>query len=467
MSAKYIHIAKRIIEQIEREHILTGAKMPSLRQFCELHNISMTTALACYRYLEKFDYLSAEYKKGYYVQRPFVVPQPIRRQTFPLFKTKVCNTDKRPDQRPITESDYSLATAQLDATLIDRASLARCLKAVTKDADFTLLYDEINGSLALRTQLSQHFATQGFTVTEEELVITNGCLDAVLIALESVSQTGDVIAVSSPCYSGLLDILATLGRAVIEIPSTETGMDLVQLESALITQKVKACLFTANHQNPTGHSLGNEQKQAIAELASKYQVPIIEDDVFRELSHQRTIPLPIKYYDQQGWVIWCSSVSKTLAPGLRIGWSVAGKFTDKFIRQRQARTLGVNQPIQLALARYISKGYYATHINKVNRALRTNSDQYIAFLHAHLPTHADVYAPSGGLVLWLTLPEVDTQALADELSEKGVYVKAGAQFSSTRLYNDCLRINMGNLASCEIYAQLKLLCKLARKRMNT
>lgn len=473
MPAKYILIAQHIITQIEHNQIVSGAKMPSLRRFCELHKISMTTALACYRYLEKHDYLNAEYKKGYYVQRPvfnepsLVGPFDSNGHVFPLFKSKIYNTDNRPEQRPTLAQDISLATAQLDAKLIDRDTLTRCIKAVTKTVDFTLLYDEINGSLALRSALVQHFHRQGFAVNKDELVITNGCLDAVLIALETVSQKGDVIAVSSPCYSGLLDILATLGRAVIEIPSTETGMDLIQLENALKAHKVSACLFTANHQNPTGHSLSQQQKQAIAELAYTYKVPVIEDDVFRELSHSRSIPLPIKHYDQHGWVIWCSSVSKTLAPGLRIGWSAPGRMTERFIQQRMTRTLGVNQLTQLALAHYIAKGYYASHINKVNRTLREITNQYCAFLRANLSSNARVYLPSGGLVLWLTLPKVNSQVLVADLAKRGVFVKAGNLFSHTGLYDDCLRLNLGNLPSQTIYRQLRLLGELAQTHANT
>ena len=468
MTAKYIQIATQLMGKIEQQLIDNGAKMPSLRSFCQLHNISMTTALACYRYLEKRDYLTPEYKKGYYVQRPVRLEgSGIKRHTFPVFKSAVCSMDKRPEQRPVVDSDYSLATAQLDAQLIDRNALAKCIKSVTKQVDFNLLYDETSGNIVLREQLSDHFTQQGFAVSADELVITNGCLDAVLISLETVSQPGDVIAVSSPCYSGLLDILTTLGRAVIEIPSTEHGMDLVQLENTLKNTDVKACLFTANHQNPTGHSLSHQQKRAIAEMGAKFRVPIIEDDVFRELSHQRTVPLPIKHYDQHGWVMWCASVSKTLAPGLRIGWCLPGRFTNKFIQQRMIRTLGVNQPIQLALAQYIAKGYYTTHLNKVNRALRDISAQYITFLQANLPPLAHVFAPSGGLVLWLTLPKVNTQKLAASLAQQNVYVKTGNLFSTTTLYKDCLRINMGNIPNQSIFTQLRLLCQLACEQENS
>lgn len=457
-AAKYRLIAKQVALQIEQGQITVNVKMPSLRSFCQLHGISMTTALACYRYLEKQGYLFAEYKKGYYPQIPLIG---ATKQTFPQFESSVCHHAIRPEQATLPLQSYLLATAQLDTELIDLKRLNRCLKAATKKVGFNLLYDEFNGSTYLRKQLSKHFNQQGFGINADELVITHGCLDAVLVALETVSKPGDVIAVSSPCYSGLLDILAILDRAVIEIPSTEQGIELNQLEHALKKKKVKACLITANFQNPTGHCLSNQHKQALAELAAQYQVAIIEDDVFRELSHQNTIPLPIKYFDTQGWVMWCASVSKTLAPGLRIGWCAPGRFKEPFINQRMVRTLGLNQPIQLALAEYIAKGYYASHIKTVNRALRVNFSQYIEFLQQHLPAQVEVSQPNGGLVLWLRLPNIDTKMLAKKLTKQGVYIKSGHLFSTTEMYHDCLRLNLGNIPNEQIYAQLLLLCEIA------
>lgn len=455
---KYIDLAKPIIDKIEKGQIAENVKMISLRSFCKLHHISMTTALTCYRYLEKNGYLRAENKKGYYTSNPF--PAPSKNQ-FPLFESRIfTNHSSRLEQRIIPAVNSSLATAQLDIGLIDTMRLNRCLKSVTRQIGFNLLYDDFNGNGQLREQLSKHFNLQGFSFSSSELVITHGCLDAVLIALETVSQFGDVIAVSSPCYSGLLDILVTLGRAIFEIPSTENGLDLNQLESALKNGKIKACLLTANYQNPTGHSLSNQQKQEIAGLGEKYQVPIIEDDVFRELSHQSTTPLPIKYFDKQGWVMWCSSVSKTLAPGLRIGWCAPGRFTARFIRQRTVRTLGLNQPLQLALAEYIGKGYYRSHLTKVNQTLRSNCDKYIDFLLQNLPSQAETYRPSGGLVLWIRLPNLDTQILSLKLAKRMVHIKAGNLFSTTDLYHDCLRLNIGNIPNERIYIQLDLLCSL-------
>lgn len=463
VTVKYITLAQQVISNIEKGHIETNSKLPSLRIFCQLHRISMTTALACYRYLEQHDYVISEYKKGYYVQPRIPEKSVIN---FPVFQSTVTTNIERPESQIAEMGKGSLATAQLDPTLIDASLLKRSIKATTKQADFSLNYDEIQGSYLLRQQLSKHFGQQGFLCPHEELVITHGCLDAVLMALECVSKPGDVIAITSPCYSGLLDLLAILDRSILEIPSTTNGIELIQLEHAMREKKVTACLLTANHQNPTGHSLSNQQKKEVVNLATKYCIPVIEDDVFRELSHQRTIPLPLKYYDQQGWVIWCSSASKTLAPGLRIGWSLPGRFKNRFIQQRMVRTLGHNQLIQLALADYIANGYYDTHIKKVNRALSVHCADYLDFLNQNLPDNSDVFIPHGGLVLWIKIPKANTDKLATLLLKNDVHIKPGNLFSTTELYQDCLRLNMGNIPSKEIYLQLTLLCKLAQSEVN-
>ena len=471
--AKYLQLAQIIIADIENERLKLNEKLPSLRTISQLHRVSMTTALACYRYLEQQGYAVAEEKKGFYVQKPFQMGSITSANLFPQFTSKITKilTDKHSANENI--SIYSLATAQLDEALVDKKLLSHCMQTVMKKYAFNLGYDTPQGELPLREQLATHFSQQGFTSKADELIITNGCLDAVVLALEVVSEPNDVIAVSSPCYSGLLDILSLLNRAVIEIPSTENGIDLIQLERVIKKHNIAACLITANHQNPTGHSLSHDQKQQLANLARKYQLPIVEDDVFRELSHQRIIPLPIKYYDQDGWVLWCSSFSKALAPGLRLGWCNPGRFLARYQQQRKIRTLGTNQPMQLAMADYLAKGHYVRHLKKVNRELFGHCKLYLSVLEQHLSEYLSkgrqgelnkqwqIYYPTGGLVLWVRIAELNTELLAISLAEQGVLIKSGHLFSTTQLYQDCFRINLGLVPNDDIFRQLKIIAKSA------
>jgi DNA-binding transcriptional MocR family regulator len=454
--SKYIQIAQKLIADIENEHLPLNAKLPSLRSIMTLHDVSMTTAIACYRHMEKIGYAVAEDKKGFYVQRPYSVEYTT---TFPQFKSSITQASSKQPEKFTNISIDSLATAKLDTRLIDNAVIARSIQTATKNANFTLNYENPQGNPELRVQLSNHFTQQGFPTSPDELVITNGCLDAVVSALEIVSKPGDLIVVSSPCYSGLLDILSLLERAIIEIPSTEDGIDLDQLRHVIEHKKVAACILTANHQNPTGHSINNTQKKLIAQIAEKYRLPIIEDDVFRELAHQKNIPLPIKYYDDAGWVLWCSSFSKALAPGLRLGWCKPGRFLEKYVKLRKIKTLCINQPLQAAMADYVAKGHYSRHLKKVNKALSLHCRTYIAYLERHLPKNSKIYFPKGGLTLWLCLPSVDTKKLSLSLAKIEIYTQHGNAFSTTDLYQHCLRLNIGLIPDERLLVQLSTISK--------
>ncbi|NQZ86617.1 MAG: PLP-dependent aminotransferase family protein [Colwellia sp.] len=456
VTSKYLQIAQKLIADIENDHLALNAKLPSLRSIMTLHNVSMTTAMACYRHMEEIGYALAEAKKGFFVQKPYSIENT---SIFPQFKSSITNVPERQLESFTDISIDSLATAKLDTRLIDHAIITRSIHAITKKSNFTLNYENPQGNSQLRVQLSHHFNQQGFINHPDELVITNGCLDAVVSALEIVSKPGDVIIVSSPCYSGLLDILSLLERAIIEIPSTEEGIDLDQLCHVVEHNRVTACILTANHQNPSGHSINNEQKKLIAQLAAKYELPIIEDDVFRELAHQKNIPLPIKYYDDAGWVLWCSSFSKTLAPGLRLGWCNPGRFLEKYVKLRKIKTLGINHPIQAAMADYVEKGHYSRHLKKINKALSLHCRTYIEFLVRHLPKNSKIYVPKGGLTLWLCLPNVDTKKLSISLAQKGVYTQHGSSFTTTDLYQDCLRLNIGLVPDDHLFRQLETISK--------
>jgi DNA-binding transcriptional MocR family regulator len=458
--SKYRLIAQLFISSIESGQLRLGSKLPSLRMTMRQHQISMTTALACYRYLEQQGYATAEQKKGFYIDKPNKYNETM---VFPHFIPQVAVPRARQQSRQHTTMADTFATASLDTKLIDHHFLKQSLQSVIKHTGFDLSYESPQGSIALRQQLAQHFNQQGFSSHPDDLVITNGCLDAIAMALELTCQSGELVAVSSPCYMGLLNMLSFLGLTVIEIPTTEQGIDLQSLIEAIESKPIKACILTANHQNPTGHNISLEQKQQLALLADKYQLPIIEDDVFRELNHRDQTPLPIKHFDHQGWVFWCGSFSKTLAPGLRLGWCKPGRFLPQYIEQRKIKTLGVNRLTQQAMADYLSRGHYSRHLKKTNKTLRQHCQAYVAYLLEHLPVNSEVLMPDGGLVLWVRVPQLNSQLLTQQLAEKNIFIKYGNEFSTTTLYSDCFRLNLGLTPTEAAYQQLDTMCTLIKQ----
>lgn len=458
---KYIQLSENIIEKIQNGFLSSGEKLPSLRQFSQQNSISLTTAIRCYEHLEELGYVQAVDKSGFYI---CTAQQKNVNIEFPAFKSEKCslNLSKFQKESPIKSAELApLLTAQLGSEYFPKDMLQRCFSRVFRNNDMNQYsYGNAKGADHLRGAITYHFSKKGLMLDAEELVITNGCLDAVAMAIDIVSKPKDIIIVTSPCYNGLLQLLSLMEREVIEIPSTENGIDFKQLAFIVENNDIAACLLTATFQNPTGHSLSAEQKQWLAEFADRKQLPIIEDDVFSELNHQGIMALPIKYWDKSGWVIWCSSVSKTLAPGMRLGWCATGRFTQQFIKHRTIKTLSVNQPLQEGLAQFISAGHYARHIRSVNKQLATQVIEYTSYFKKYLPASAIVSSPNGGLVLWIKVPKLSEDLFNQRCIDENVHVKTGSLFSSREYYTDCFRVNIGCPIDDNIKKEILLLCNI-------
>ena len=462
----YESLAQTFIDDIVSERLPIGSRLPALRQLAQQQGVSLTTASKAYDCLQEGGWIYARPQAGYFVASRSEIAE------FPTLKHPRL-TARDPSQFAPKQGYNSgltgftpLGTSLLAPALLPEVELSRTIKRVTRRASQTIFsYPELQGVASLRQALSEHFLESHFAFTAQELVITNSCLDSVRIALECVTQPGDTIAVCSPCFSGLLDLLTTLKRRIIEIPVTHDGIDLIALETCFSKQKVSAALLSTTHLNPLGITLPTEQKQAIAQLAAQYQMPIIEDDVYFELSHHKDKPLPAKYWDKEGYILWCSSISKTLAPGLRLGWCLPGRYFEPFLHHHSQTSMGVNSLVQACIAEFILCGDYRRHIHQIRPILQSQVHQYRQFLSEHLPESAQISAPQGGLVLWVRVPHLDAGQLAQDLGKMGIDIRRGSCFSTHPDYNDCLRINCGwppylEIDSQSAASQLKHLCQL-------
>lgn len=433
----YQDLAQNIMSNIDSGEYSVGQKMPSIRMFSQQHGVSINTALNCYELLQEKGYIQSKPKSGYFVNLPYVKSAVMQ---LPYFESKVMKTDPvQPDKQ-----FHPFVTGQLAPELIPYKPLIRCQNSVQQRHGPKLMaYGHTSGELQLKTMLATHFTKQGFIFNSDDLVINNGALDAVRIALEVTTQPGDTVAVSSPCFNGILMLLQALGRKVLEVPSTDEGIAMDQLEHYMSLGILQACVVTANHQNPLGNTWSLSQKKKMAELANQYQIPVIEDDLYIELVYQDVPPLPIKHWDQAGYIIWCSSVSKTLAPGFRLGWCLAGRYKEQYLLRRRVETLGVNRLSQLTLAEYIGTGQYDKHLKKLRLQLAAQIQEYRNILAANLPQSAAISLPHGGLVIWVQIPGLDTQELSDELENREIYIRTGAEFSLREFYGDFFRVSCG------------------------
>jgi len=375
----------------------------------------------------------------------YFITQPLNKQSTPIYPKFSAKTTKPKVSQSIVQGLRGpFYTAQLPAELLPQDSLSRCLRRANQRAGSDLFaYPDYQGDISLRTALANHFSQQHFPLRADKLVITNGCIDAVRSAIEITTKPGDTIAVSSPCFSGLLNLLENMGRLVVEIPCYHSQLDLEQLEELLQAKQISACLFSANHINPQGFCLSNQQKQRIAELAAHFQVPVIEDDIYLELSYSNISPLPIKYWDKSGWVLWCSSVSKTIAAGYRLGWCEPGRFFNDYLQLRNVQFFGVNNIVQHTVCEFINTGQYAKHLKKLTTTLASHARQYHSLLRELLPDNTKISVAEGGMVIWLQLDNMNSQTVLEEALKQGVSFRAGGEFTTLEYYQNCLRLNIG------------------------
>lgn len=442
--ALYETLAQQYIERIQKGEFAAGERMPALRVLAKQHAISMTTATKAYNYLEEMGWIVAQPQSGFFVSKQVLVTASPQ---LPSFKTEQRDPKEfLPYSRLNQNTAFlcPLGTAMLAPDLQPKTQLKRMLKrSASRLPDAMFFYPNVQGEFVLRNALSSHFQKDHFVFSPDELTITNGCIDAVRLALESTTQVGDTIAINSPCFNGLLDLLVSLSRNVIEIPNTEQGVDLIQLEEYMQTKRIQACLFNTTHMNPSGISLSLEQKQRLAQLAAIYQLPIIEDDVYFELSHQGKPALPAKHWDQAGYIIWCGSFSKSLAEGARVGWCLPGRYLSDYLQQQKLTNYGVNYLMQTSLAEFVNSGEYRTHINKTRLQLNQQIQQYRQLLNRSLPENARISMPEGGIVLWVQVPNLDAGLLEQKALEQRIDIRAGSNFSTHPDYSSYFRINCG------------------------
>lgn len=475
---RYQQIAEEVIDDIRHEKLNLGSKMPSIRKMAKQQNVSMTTIINSYQLLEELGWIVSKPQSGFYVARPLLEQQQAQQKpAFPHFLSTpkdlpiddYCGSMEAERLRQLNacnkvqiDQTCPLGISHVSPEMMPTQALQRCLKREISRMDTALhIYPELQGESKLRRALAQHFQEQSFAFSANDVVVTNGCINAVQLAIETVTQPGDGIAVNSPCFAGLLELLAVKQRRVIELPATANGIDLEQLEQLIKEGKVSAALLSTSHINPLGVNLSVEQKQKLAHLSNHYQFPIIEDDVYIELPHTKHMPLPAKYWDKEGYIMWCSSLSKTLSSGFRLGWCLPGRYKSAYLRTSAVAQMGVNVPTQLGAAEFISSGQYRTHLNKLRTFLALNITEYRQFLMQNLPEGSYVHEPVGGTVLWVEIPGLNSTTFWAECQQQGIDFRVGSNFTSRNLYRNCIRINAGWPLTPTVAAQLKTLCGLA------
>jgi DNA-binding transcriptional MocR family regulator len=463
---RYEILANAMAAEIRSGSIAVGSRMPSLRQVIAQHGVSQSTVFRAYYLLEEWGLIRAQERSGYYVA--------------PGASVTAARAPRTPSHAESSKVDISdLVFSVLDAAktpgivplgsafpsphLFPLPRLAKSLAQASRLlSPWSTVVDLPPGNEHLRRQIALRYMGMGMSQPMEEIVITNGALEALNLCLMAVTRPGDVVAVESPGFYAALQAIERLDLRAVEIPvDPVTGLDLDALADALKKHPIRACWFMTNFQNPTGVTLSLEKKKALVELLAEREVPLIEDDVYGELHFQPEYPLPALAFDKQGLVMHCSSFSKTLAPGYRIGWTSAGRFTDRVQRLKLMTTLSASIPVQAGIADYLQHGGYDKHLRKLRGALNLQLGEMDSAIRRWLPQGVRRTHPSGGYFLWLELPEaIDAMELHRLAIEQGVSLAPGPIFSATHAFEHYVRLNFGHPWSPKIDDAIRVLGEL-------
>lgn len=298
-----------------------------------------------------------------------------------------------------------------------------------------------------------------------DVIVTCGATEAINLCLRAVAKPGDAIAVESPTYFGILQTIESLDLRAVEIPTRpREGVCLDAMEKAIKQHQVKACVFVLNFSNPLGSLMPDEKKQKLVAMLAKAEIPLIEDDIYGDLHFDAARPKAAKAFDSEGLVMLCSSVSKTIAPGYRIGWTLPGKFKPQVELLKRANTLATPTLLQLAIAEFLESDRYSRHLRAMRRTVAEHIERAGVAIANYFPKGTKVTRPAGGCVLWVELPKsVDALALHDKALIKGISISPGLLFSATEQYRHCFRLNCGHPWSSQMEEALKTLGKISAK----
>ena len=451
----YMNLAELLSARIEQGFYRPGDRLPSVRALSTEHGVSLSTVQQAYRQLEDNGLAAPRPKSGYFVPTARQLP------ALPVVG--------RPMQRPVEISQWDQVVelmrnsprddiVQLGRGMPDVSSptlkpLLRELARLSRHQAMPgLYYDSIYGTVALREQIARLLVDSGCQLGVADIVVTTGCHEALSSSIRAVCEPGDIVAVDSPSFFGAMQTLKGLGMKALEIPTDPiTGISLEALELALEQWPIKAIQLTPNCNNPLGYIMPEQRKRALLTLAQRFDVAIIEDDVYGDLAFSYPRPRTIKSFDEDGRVLLCSSFSKTLAPGLRIGWVAPGRYLERVLHMKYIATGSTATQPQLAIADFIKAGHYEPHMRRMRSQYQRSRDLMIDWVTRYFPEGTRCSRPQGGFMLWVELPDgFDTQKLNRQLLEQGVQIAVGSIFSASGKYRNCLRMNFAAKPTQEI-----------------
>jgi len=465
----YERVAATIAHQIDRGTLRPGERIPSVRKLKTKLGVSLSTVLQAYMTLEDRGLVEARPQSGYYVRlQPRELPlEPSPSAPSPVAtKVDIEELALSVHEHNVDPLIVPLGAATPASELLPTKKLYRILSALCRRQESeSNRYESSAGNMEMRRQIARRSIDQGFNPAPEDIIATSGCTEALNLCLRAVTRAGDTVAVESPIYYGVLQILEALNLKAIEVVTDpREGICPDALASALRRRSVAAVFVQPNFQNPLGCCIPDKNKKVLVDLLAHRGIPLIEDDIYGDLYFEGNRPKALKAYDRTGGVLLCSSFSKTLSPGFRVGWTVPGRFLQQVRRLKLTSSISTSTLPQMAIAEMLRSGGYDRHLRRVRKAYASQMQTMIHAVRRYFPEGTKVTRPLGGNVLWVEFPEgVDSLKLYDQALQRRISIVPGPLFSPKRGYRRCIRLNGGNPWSEQIEDAMIVLGRLAAR----
>ncbi len=470
----YAHLADELGEAIGRGALRAGDRLPSVRRLAQERSVSVATVLEAYLRLENAGLIEVRPKSGHFVRKRGAVTAEPR-------TPRTCSTPSR-----VTVSDayveilsamrdpelLPLGCATVDPSYLPIGALNRTITQLTRE--MTTIggrYEGAPGLITLRRQIARRAVEVGVALAEADLCTTIGATEGLSLALRAVARPGDVVAVESPAYFGVLQAIESLGLRALEIPANpKTGLDVAAFEEIVRSQPIRALMVTPTISNPLGSIMTDEDRERLVRITRRLDIPVIEDDVYGELVFDGSHPRPLRAFagpSEDSHVILVSSVSKTLAPGYRVGWIAGGRWHDQIVRLKYGHTLACPSLLGMAVAEFLASGGYDRHLRRLRTAMAANLERYREAIVTQFPEGTRVSSPRGGFVLWVELPPgVDSLVLHEQALRKRIVVAPGPLFSARQRFTNFIRVSAGTPWNERIAEGVRTLAQLVEASVH-
>jgi DNA-binding transcriptional MocR family regulator len=451
----YLQIADQLRIKIESGELLPNTRLPASRSLAKKLAVNRITIVNAYAELEAEGLLISRQGSGTFVVAEPELP-PVENDPYPAAFWPVQSAFRRPQNPNQMVAEMmrlarqpgviSFAGGAPASEFLPVHEFRRALNEVLRhDGPQALQYEEAAGYYPLRLFLADYLQSQNISVSGHNILITSGCQQAVDIVLRVLArEEGSAIIVEDPCYLGLLDQINSRRMIPIGVPLDENGLQTHHLEPLIVRHRPRLIYVTPTFHNPTGVTMPLERRQHLLEIAGRYGVPILEDTSYNELHFVDDVLPSLKSLDRADLVFQAGGFSKTLAPGIRIGYlTVPPMLYDRMIATKQTVDILTAPLNQRALYSYLQSGHFTHHLHTVRSAYQERRDAMLAAIKQYLPPDISWVNPTGGIYLWLELPPAGPTATDLYLAAISHHVAfaIGSVFSASNGHSQALRLN--------------------------